>query len=322
MMCAAEAASRAESLTTAGPPAWRREMRIAAPVRLASAMSLPWSTRRVRRTPASVSVRARISRPRSSKHSVPAPTQPKGLRGLRSHASGPAGVKRTANSCAPWPASPAGATTRRWVRGPLEAMEQGRASGVAGGRDGRGLRHEDHGPVRRAGAMHDAARHHESLERLQVHRAILEIDDEVPLQDEEELVVLLVLVPVVLALHDAQADDRVVDLAQRLVVPAVLDLRDEARHVHHRQGRELHVEEGGVGIVGRLAHRPRLSASFSIFWNTSAGLSRPREYSWRRLMSAIAASRSTGVGYQCRRCHSGPRSLRNGSPGGRLTRIP
>ena len=28
------------------------------------------------------------------------------------------------------------------------------------------------------------------------------------------------------------------------------------------------------------------------------------------------------LGYQCRRCHSGPSSFRNGSPTGRLTRIP
>ena len=222
-MCAAEAASRAESLTTAGPPAWRREMRIAAPVRLASAMSLPWSTRRVRRTPASVSVRARISRPRSSKHSVPAPTQPKGLRGLRSHASGPAGVKRTANSCAPWPASPAGATTRRWVRGPLEAMERGRASGVAGRHDGRGLRHEDHGPLRRAGAMHDApAAPRSPRSGLSSTERSSRSMMKRPSSTKKNSSSFVVLVPVVLALHDAEADDRVVHLAQRLVVPAVL----------------------------------------------------------------------------------------------------
>ena len=110
---------------------------------------------------------------------------------------------------------------------------------------------------------------------------------------------------------------------------------DELGHVDHSERRELDVEVRGVGsrchgvfrsmVADWHAQRaggnrkgsysPRLSASFSIFWNTSAGLSPEREYSCRRLISAMAASRSSGVGYQCRRCHSGPRSLRNGIPG-------
>src|SRR5207302_1411117 len=69
-------------------------------------------------------------------------------------------------------------------------------------------------------------------------------------------------------------------------------------------------------------YSPRLSASFSTFWKTSDGLSPAREYWCLRLISASSASRSAWVAYQWNRCHSGPRSLRNGSPGGRLTRIP
>src|SRR2546430_6031872 len=50
------------------------------------------------------------------------------------------------------------------------------------------------------------------------------------------------------------------------------------------------VQVRGVGIVCRVGHgviySPRLSASFSIFWNTSAGLSPAREYSCLRLISA------------------------------------
>ena len=38
----------------------------------------------------------------------------------------------------------------------------------------------------------------------QINRAIFKIDDEVPLQDEEELVVVVMFVPVVFALHDSR----------------------------------------------------------------------------------------------------------------------
>src|SRR5438067_6399345 len=155
--------------------------------------------------------------------------------------------------------------------------------------------------------MHDAPGNHEALLRLQVDRAILEIDDEVPFEDEKELIVAVVLVPVILALHHPEADDRVVDLAESLVVPALPALRHQRRHVDHAERRELDVEMGGVGVVGGLAHvgySPRLSASFSIFWNTSAGLSPAREYSCRRLISSSAASRSAAVDRKSTRLNS------------------
>src|SRR4029077_6712549 len=178
----------------------------------------------------------------------------------------------------------------------------------------------------RTRAVNHAFGHDKSLQRLQLDCPVLQVDQEVTLEDEEDLVVIVVPVPVLSALQDTEPDDRVVHLAESLVVPAILALGHERRHVHDAQGRELDVRVRGVGIVCRVCHAatysPRLSASFSIFWNTSAGLSPAREYSCLRLISASAASRSAGVGYQCCRCHSGPRSLRNGSPGGRLTRIP
>ena len=67
--------------------------------------------------------------------------------------------------------------------------------------------------------MLDAFGNDKSLLWLQINRAIFKIDDEVPLQDEEELVVVVMFVPVVFALHDSQANNGVVHLAERLVVP-------------------------------------------------------------------------------------------------------
>lgn len=65
--------------------------------------------------------------------------------------------------------------------------------------------------------------------------SVREFDAEQPVQDEEELVLLVVLVPVKLALHDPQAHDNVADLGQRLVVPRLLDLVDQRLHTHRLQ---------------------------------------------------------------------------------------
>src|ERR1700752_5403509 len=87
---------------------------------------------------------------------------------------------------------------------------------IAGRYDARALRHQDHGEIGRARAMHHAFRHHESLEPLQIDGAVLQVDDEVPVEKEEELIVVVVLVPVILTLHETQANPRVVDLAEFL----------------------------------------------------------------------------------------------------------
>ena len=55
----------------------------------------------------------------------------------------------------------------------------------------------------------------------EVHRAVFQVDEEPALDDVEELVLVVVLVPVVLAPDDAEPDDRVVDPAEGLVVPRV-----------------------------------------------------------------------------------------------------
>ena len=49
--------------------------------------------------------------------------------------------------------------------------------------------------------MQDALGNHKSLLWTEVDRVIFEVDDKVSLQDKEEFVVGVVLVPVVLALH-------------------------------------------------------------------------------------------------------------------------
>ena len=70
--------------------------------------------------------------------------------------------------------------------------------------------------------MDDPLGHHEALARRQFHGAALQVDEESPLHHIKELVLVVMLVPVILALQDAEPDDGVVHAAERLVVPAVL----------------------------------------------------------------------------------------------------
>ena len=80
--------------------------------------------------------------------------------------------------------------------------------------------------------MDDALRDNKALSLSKLDASILEIDDETTFEDKEELVVVVVFVPVILALHDAEPNDRIVHLAQRLVVPAVGTRRDQRGHVN------------------------------------------------------------------------------------------
>lgn len=102
--------------------------------------------------------------------------------------------------------------------------------------------------------MPDAFGNDESLPWLQINRAIFEINDEVSLQDKEEFVVVIMFVPMVLTLHDAEANNRVVHLAERLVIPLIGAGFDQSRNVHQAERWKLDIEVGSVRIILLLAH--------------------------------------------------------------------
>jgi hypothetical protein len=56
----------------------------------------------------------------------------------------------------------------------------------------------------------------------------------VTIQDEEKLIVMVVLVPVILALQDTEANHRFVNSAQCLVVPLVGAVLHQARNINDR----------------------------------------------------------------------------------------
>jgi hypothetical protein len=75
-----------------------------------------------------------------------------------------------------------------------------------------------------------------------------------PLKYKKELIIGVVFVPVILALHHAQADDLIIHPAKCLVVPRVRAGPDERGYVHQAEGRELDVQVGGVRVFLRIAH--------------------------------------------------------------------
>src|SRR5947207_5893748 len=73
-------------------------------------------------------------------------------------------------------------------------------------------------------------------------------------ENKEELVVVVVFVPVVLTLHDAKANDRIVHFAEGLVVPTVRAGGDQRGNVDYAQLRELNIEVRGVRMRLCITH--------------------------------------------------------------------
>ena len=70
-----------------------------------------------------------------------------------------------------------------------------------------------------------------TLPRREFHRAPLQVNQEAAFHHIEELVLVVVLVPVVLTLHDPEPDNGIVDLAERLIEPLIGDTRRERSRV-------------------------------------------------------------------------------------------
>src|SRR5438046_2295232 len=75
-----------------------------------------------------------------------------------------------------------------------DAVRTGRRISVSGWNNPRVFDHQDHRAIWRARAMHDALRYDEAFAWLQIDRTIFEVDDEMPVEHEEKLVVVVVLV--------------------------------------------------------------------------------------------------------------------------------
>ena len=96
--------------------------------------------------------------------------------------------------------------------------------------------------------MANPFRNDEALARRKFDNAIFEIDQKISIENEKEFINILVLVPVIFALHYRQPDDRVVHLAKRLVVPLVRADIGEFLHIDQFKRSVQNVE---VSLYGK-----------------------------------------------------------------------
>jgi hypothetical protein len=75
----------------------------------------------------------------------------------------------------------------------------------------------------------------EALPRLQLHNSILKVYKERTLQDEEKFIIIVVLVPMIFALHHTEPNHRSVHLTESLVVPLILAGSDQRWDIHELQ---------------------------------------------------------------------------------------
>ena len=125
---------------------------------------------------------------------------------------------------------------------------------VTGRNDTGVFHHQNDCSIRSPRAMLDAFGNDKSLLWLQINRATFEIDDKVPLQDKEELVVIVMFVPVVFALHDPKANNGVIHLAECLVIPLIGAGLHQSRNVHQAECWKLDIDVSSVRIILLFAH--------------------------------------------------------------------
>ena len=102
--------------------------------------------------------------------------------------------------------------------------------------------------------MNDSPRYDKTLLPVKLNAPVLEVDNEATVENKEELVIVVVLMPMILTLQDAKPNDRIVDPAERLVIPAVSARFDQRWNVYDAQGRIKNVEMGCVRILLSIVH--------------------------------------------------------------------
>lgn len=89
--------------------------------------------------------------------------------------------------------------------------------------------------------MHYTLWHNKTLLYLQINGSVFEVNNEMSFENEEELVVVIVFMPVILALHHTQSNDGIINFAKGLVVPAILALTHKRRNVDQAECRKQDV---------------------------------------------------------------------------------
>jgi hypothetical protein len=84
--------------------------------------------------------------------------------------------------------------------------------------------------------MHHSLWNDKSLSGRKLDGAVFKVNQQSTVYNIKKLVVLIVLMPVILSLHDPEADHRVIYLAESLVVPRKLARVRKSLFVDYLQG--------------------------------------------------------------------------------------
>jgi hypothetical protein len=102
--------------------------------------------------------------------------------------------------------------------------------------------------------MQDTLGDNRSLSRTEFDRPAFEINQQLPLEHVEKFVIIIMLVPVVLALHNAKTNHGAIHLTESLVVPFVRARIGERLFVNYLQWPVKDVQSGLVWKVFSTGH--------------------------------------------------------------------
>jgi len=103
---------------------------------------------------------------------------------------------------------------------------------IAGWHHGGSFYHKHNRAHGSASPVQRAARNKQALARRKLYRSIFQVQEKAALQDEKELILQVMLVPVEFALEYAKPDNAVIYQAKRLIPPAVGAFVGKPPHVH------------------------------------------------------------------------------------------
>src|SRR5215467_10859072 len=103
--------------------------------------------------------------------------------------------------------------------------------------------------------MQDALGNNGALSRTKFDRAAFEINQQLSLDHVEKFVIVIMLVPVIFALHDAKTDHGSVHLAESLVVPLVGAGISKRALIDYFQRLTKDVESRFIGEVFHACHK-------------------------------------------------------------------
>src|SRR5580658_3931106 len=125
-------------------------------------------------------------------------------------------------------------------------VENTRRTSIPGRLDLARLHHQHHRFLRRPGPVNDATRNRYPLIRVKLDRPVLQVHEQLPAQYKEELIILVVLMPVIFPFDDPHPDNTVVYLRKGLIEPFVFANPRHFADIDRLKRIELDVQPGHI----------------------------------------------------------------------------